>query len=118
MLYKALYKINEYWGEDRMTKPADHKFSIAYISKYSGDISTVEVALSVGEEKMKVLIQPNEKNNIEEDLPEIIKQIEKSQLSRMGIGILNDCEVYVHNQEEGGQTKKVEFADENFTLFK
>lgn len=99
-----------------MRKPDDRKFSCAYIAKDSGEIFTVDVTLGVEKDKMKVIIQPNEQGNIQNDLPEILKQIEKNHLSRVDISIINDCEVYIGDKENDEDLKRIKFIDENFTI--
>lgn len=101
-----------------MSKSIDHKFSCVYVTKKSGEISTVEVSLTVGKDKIKVFIQPVDQKDIEEDLPEILEQIEKSQLVKAGIRIIDDCEVYVVYKDIPDHPKKIEFSDKNFTIKK
>jgi len=103
------------WGEN-MAGSSNRKFTYAYVAKDTGEIFSVDVSLGVGNDKMQIFIKPNEQQNLYNDLPEILKQIEKSQLSRVNLNILNDCEVYILDDENSGHYKKVEFIDENFTL--
>ncbi|NLM12387.1 MAG: hypothetical protein GX209_01390 [Epulopiscium sp.] len=99
-----------------MEDSSSHKFTYAYFAQDAGEICTVEVSLSVGNDKMRVFITPNEGQKINNDLPEILKQIEKNQLSRINLNILDDCEVYILEDEASNTYKKVEFIDENFTI--
>lgn len=110
-----IYEIDQKWGES-MGNSNNNKFTYAYVAQDTGEISTVEVSLSVGSNKMKVFIKPNEQQKIENDLPEILKQLEKNQLSRVNLNVIDDCEVYILDAEGPSRFKKVEFIDENFTI--
>lgn len=99
-----------------MGKHSAQRFTHAYVSKDSGEICYVEISLGVGKEKIKLIIKPDEQKNIEKDLPEILSQIEKTQLSRIDIKIQNDCEVFIVDKTNPDNIKKIEFIDENFMI--
>lgn len=94
---------------------SDYKCSLAYLKKKSEEISTVDVELKVRNKKIMILVRPEDDYYAIDELVDILKEFQKSHLSRINVDLFNECEVYLDNSDA---LRKIVFKDSTFEISK
>lgn len=74
---------------------SDYNCSLAYVKKHTDEISSVDISLTVKHEKIRVKIKPIDSYYIVDELEDILKEFQKSHLSRIKVNLFNECEIYL-----------------------
>lgn len=78
---------------------SDYTCSLAYVKKETDEISSVDILLKVKNDKIMTIIKPIDDYYLIDDLEAILKEFQKTHLSRMKINIFKECEIYLDNSD-------------------
>lgn len=94
---------------------SDYKCSLAYLKKKTEEISTVDVELKVKNKKIMILVRPEDDYYAIDELIDILKEFQKSHLSRINVDLFDECEVYLDNSDA---LRKVTLKNNTFDISK
>lgn len=93
----------------------NYSCTCAYYKTKTDEISTVEISLKVSNQKYNIIVKSIDDYYIIDELEEILKEFQKTHLSRMKTDLFDECEVYLDNLDA---LRKISFVGRTFEVQK